>query len=104
MHPVTRIEIIADEVEMHKILESLDKVGIPGYTVIPNVLSKSTRGNASDDLAVTGLGNVYIMAHCPQELVKPLVEKIRPILNKFGGSCYLSEVMEIRSVKCVASL
>lgn len=105
MHAVKRIEIISDEVEMHKVLDGLDNIGVPDYTVIKNVQSKTSRGNASDDLAMTGLGgNVYVIFYCPQEKVKDVVAEIRPILNKFGGACYISDVMEIRSTHCVASL
>ncbi|MFN6065697.1 MAG: P-II family nitrogen regulator, partial [Pseudanabaena sp.] len=27
-----------------------------------------------------------------------------PIINKFGGACYISDAMEIISIQCVASL
>ena len=105
MHSVKRIEIISDEVEMHKVLDSLDNIGVPDYTVIRNVLSKTSRGNASDDLAMTGLGgNVYVIFYCKQEKVKDVVAEIRPILNKFGGACHISDAMEIRSVRCIASM
>ncbi|NJP09249.1 MAG: P-II family nitrogen regulator [Leptolyngbyaceae cyanobacterium RU_5_1] len=104
MHLVKRIEIVSDSVELAKLLESLDKVGVSSYTVIRNVASKGIRGTAFDDSAVTMLDNVYVIAFCPPEDIKPVVEAIRPILNKFGGSCWISEVMEIRSTRCVASL
>jgi len=50
------------------------------------------------------LDNVYILAFCMPDQIKPVVESIRLVLNKFGGTCYVSDVMEIRSVRCVASL
>ncbi|EAW36305.1 P-II family nitrogen regulator [Lyngbya sp. PCC 8106] len=104
MYPVTRIEFISDTVEMHKILDTLDRVGVSNYTVLRNVLSKSRQGEVSDDLAVTGLGGqVYIISYCLPDQVKTVVEEIRPILNKFGGSCYVCDVMEVRSVQCISS-
>jgi nitrogen regulatory protein PII len=106
MHPVKRVEIIATSLEMDKILASLDKVGVPGYTVIRNVTGKGPLGTVSDDvdLGTKKLSNVYVICCCPQEQVKPILEKIRPLLNKFGGVCYISDAIEIRSLKCVASL
>lgn len=104
MHPVKRIEIISTEIEMDKILDILDKLEVPGYTFIPNVQGKSRRGTVDDDLVMSKLGNAYVICCCPPELVKPIVEKIKPLLNKFGGVCYISDAMEIRSLKCVASL
>ena len=53
---------------------------------------------------MTMLDNVYIIAFCMPEQIKEVVENVRPLLNKFGGTCYISDVMEIRSVKCVASM
>jgi nitrogen regulatory protein PII len=103
MHPVKRIEIVADSVELGKLLERLDRSGVSSYTVIRNVAGKGIRGTVFDDSAVTMLDNTYIIAFCPPDQVTPVVEAIQPILNKFGGSCWISEVMEIRSVKCVAS-
>jgi nitrogen regulatory protein PII len=104
MHLAKKIEIISDSVELGKILESLDRMSISSYSVIHNVASKGIRGTVFDDSAVTMLDNVYVIAFCLPDQVKPVVEALRPILNKFGGSCWISDVMEIRSMKCVASL
>ncbi|GAB4320977.1 MAG: hypothetical protein OHK0047_03810 [Leptolyngbyaceae cyanobacterium] len=104
MHPVKRIEIISDSVELGKIVEALEKIGVTSYSIIHNVSSKGIKGTVFDDSAVTMLDNVYVIAFCSPDKAKPVVEEIRPILNKFGGSCWISEVMEIRSVRCIASM
>ncbi|MBW4635215.1 MAG: P-II family nitrogen regulator [Iphinoe sp. HA4291-MV1] len=103
MHLVKKIEIIANAFELSKILQGLDKSGVHGHAVIRNVAGKGLRGTA-EDLDMTMLDNVYIIAFCMPEYVKPVVENIKPLLNKFGGTCYISDVMEISSIKCVASL
>ncbi len=106
MHPVKRIEIIVSSMELPKILEALDNTDVTGYSVIKDVVGRSRWGKVSDDydLAATTLSDVYIIAYCPPETIKKVVEPIRPILNKYGGVCYVSEAMEIRSIKCVAKL
>jgi nitrogen regulatory protein PII len=103
MHLVKKIEVIANSFELGKILEALDKSNVHNHVVIRNVAGKGLRGT-TEDLDMTMLDNVYIIAFCMPEEIKPVVENIRPLLNKFGGTCYISDVMEIRSVKCVASL
>jgi len=103
MHLVKKIEVIANAFELGKILDSLNKSGVHSHIVIRNVAGKGLRGTA-EDLDMTMLDNVYIVAFCMPEEIKPVLENIRPLLNKFGGTCYISDVMEIRSVKCVASL
>jgi nitrogen regulatory protein PII len=101
MNPVKRIEIIANSIELERILKGLDKAGVPGYTIIRDVAGKSTRGDGTHDLAMTLLDNVYIVAFFPPEKIDAVTEHIRPILNKFGGSCFISDGMELRTTKCV---
>ncbi len=103
MHSVKRIEIIANSFELGKILDALKKGGSSGHVVIRNVAGQGFRGD-SEDLDMTMLDNVYIIAVCLPEKIKPVLETIRPILNKFGGTCYISDAMEIRSTRCIASL
>lgn len=102
MHLVKKIEIIANSFELGKILDSLEKSGVHGHAVIRNVAGKGLR--AGEDLDMTMLDNVYIIAFCMPEHIKTVAENVRPLLNKFGGTCYISDVMEIRSIKCAASL
>jgi nitrogen regulatory protein PII len=103
MHLVKKIEIIANSFELGKILDSLDKSGVHGHAVIHNVAGKGLR-EGREDLDMTMLDNVYIIAFCMPEQIKTVIENVRPLLNKFGGTCYISDVMEIRSIECVASL
>jgi nitrogen regulatory protein PII len=101
MLPVKRIEIIANYVELGKILEGLDKTGVNGCTVIRDVAGASTRDSGVDDLAMTMLDNVYIIAFCQPEKVTITAEAIRSILNKYGGSCFISDAVELRTTKCI---
>lgn len=105
MNLVKRLEIIVSSREMHKILEQLDKAGVPGYSVIRDVVGKSNWGEVSDDsdFAATTLSNVYILSFCAEEQITPVIERVRPLLNKFGGVCYVSDAMEVHSLRCVAS-
>ncbi len=104
MHPVKRIEILSDSVELAKILAGLEQVGVSSYTVIRNVVGRGVQGTVFDDSAVTMLDNAFVIAFCFPDQVKPVIEIIRPILNKFGGSCWISDATEIRSVRCVSSM
>jgi nitrogen regulatory protein PII len=103
MHTVKRIEIIANSFELGKILEGLEKSGVHSHAVIRSVAGKGLR-ERGEDLDMTMLDNVYIIAFCMPDLLKPVIENIRPLLNKFGGTCHITDAMEISSVKCIASL
>jgi nitrogen regulatory protein PII len=102
MQPIKRIEIFSDSVELGKILKGLKKAGVANCTVIRHVSGSGVRGTIGDDIDML-LENDYVIAFCTPEQVSPVVEIIRPILNKFGGSCYVSDVMEVQTVNCVAS-
>ncbi len=105
MHAVKRIEIIANSFELAKILDGLRQAGIGGHMVIRNVAGQGLGGHyGTEDLDMTMLDNVYVIAFCPPDKIKAAVEAIRPILNKFGGTCYVSDALEIRSVRCVSSM
>lgn len=101
MEPVKRIEIIANSQELEKVLKVLNHAGVPGYTVIRNVVGKGQRSITSDDLVDTSTSNVYIICFCPEAKVEQIGEELRPVLNRFGGICCISDAMQIRALKCV---
>ncbi|AKG20645.1 P-II family nitrogen regulator [Calothrix sp. 336/3] len=100
MNIVKRLEIIANYVELEKILQALEKAEVPGYTVIRDVAGKSSRGDGSHNMAMTMLDNVYIIAFFSPDKVTAVTNNIQPILNKFGGSCFISDAMELNTTKC----
>lgn len=104
MKTVSRLEIIVSSMEVPKILEVLDKTGVAVYSVIRDVVGKGLFGTVSDDMdfASSSLSNAYIISFCPPENLTQVVDAIRPVINKYGGVCYLSEAQEIRSIQCIA--
>lgn len=103
MHAVKRIEIVSDSVESHKIIKVLESVGVLNYTVIRNVVGKGVSGTNSGDLDMSMLENDYVIAFFLADKTKLLVENLRPVINKFGGACYVSDAMEINSVQYLSS-
>ncbi|MBE9008058.1 P-II family nitrogen regulator [Fortiea sp. LEGE XX443] len=101
MQPVKRLEIFANYVELGKILEALEKAGVVGHSVIKDVAGKGTRGKVANDLAMTMLDNVYIIAFFPPDKLTLVESNIRQTLNKFGGVCFISDAMEIETTRCV---
>ena len=95
MEPVKKIEIVTNSVELGKVLELLERVDVPGYSVIRNVIGKGDRGRASDDIEMTVLSNVYVMTVCTEEQVNKVVEAMRPILKRFGGVCLVSDAQSV---------
>jgi nitrogen regulatory protein PII len=97
MQPAKRLEMIADSIELQKLLAGLQKAGISRYTVIHNVEGWGVRGIMASTGDVTMLDTAYVIAFCTPEQVQSTVEILCPILKRFGGSCYVSDVMEVKS-------
>lgn len=68
------------------------------------MIGKGVSGTNSGDLDMSMLENDYVIAFFLADKTKHLIEQLRPIINKFGGACYISDAMEIISIQCVASL
>ncbi len=102
MNLIKKIEIIANSFELGKILKTLDKSDVHGHAVIRNVAGTGLR-EGSEDLDMTMLDNVYIIAFCLPERIDAVVDNLGPLLKKFGGTCYVSDVMEVKSAKTVAA-
>ncbi len=98
MHLVKKIEIIANSFELGKILAKLDKSDVHGHAVIRNVAGAGLR-EGSEDLDMTMLDNVYVMAFCLPERIDAVVANLQPLLDKFGGTCYISDVMAVTTTK-----
>ncbi|NJN23435.1 MAG: P-II family nitrogen regulator [Acaryochloridaceae cyanobacterium RL_2_7] len=103
MHQVKRIEIIANSFELSKLLKALRTSGIADHAVIRNVAGTQQHGG-KEDLDMLMIDNVYILAYCDPENLKGAIETIRPLLNKFGGSCHISDALEVRSMNCIEKL
>ncbi len=103
MHEVKRIEIIANSFELGKLLDALEKAGAHNYVVMRNVAGKQLHAG-KEDLDMTMLDNVFIVAFCDPDRLKPVVEAVRPLLNRFGGTCHVSDAFEVRSLKCTENL
>jgi nitrogen regulatory protein PII len=86
-----KIEIVANSLELDRILRALDRVGVKGYTVIRNVIGRGTRGTASDDIDMSMLSNVYIVVVCSVEQGEAIATAVKPILKKYGGVCFASD-------------
>lgn len=91
MQAVKKVEIITDALEMRKVGEVLETLGVTGYTVIKDVTGKGERGNQLGDELTDVFKNSYLVTACPPDQVERIIEAIRPILRKRGGVCLVSD-------------
>jgi nitrogen regulatory protein PII len=88
---VKKIEIVTNSLELPKVLEILEKLGVSGYTVIEDVIGKGKRGRVINDLETHALTNGYVMSICTEAQEQALVKAIRPVIKKYGGVCIVSD-------------
>lgn len=91
MQPIKRVEIVTDSLEMHEVIEQVNRLGISGYTLINEVLGKGERGLQSGDELTGVFKNSLLLVACEAEKIPGLVEAIRPMLKKRGGICLVSD-------------
>jgi nitrogen regulatory protein PII len=95
MQAAKKVEIVTVSVELERLCRVLDKQGVSGYTVIQDVTGKGHRGSRRGDELTDVFKNTYVFAVVPEELVAPIVEAVRPILQKYGGVCLASDVQSV---------
>jgi len=91
MELVKKVEIITNSLELDKVLNLLENVGVSGYTVIKDVTGFGDRGKVINDFDSSALTNGYVMSICTETQEEKVVETIRPILKKYGGVCIVSD-------------
>ncbi|HVT44040.1 MAG TPA: P-II family nitrogen regulator [Thermoanaerobaculia bacterium] len=95
MKPIKRVEIVTDSLELKRVLHILDELGVSGYTVIREVTGKGERGTRAGDELTDVFKNSYVMTACGEDDVGRIAEAIRPVLQRTGGVCLVSDAQWI---------
>lgn len=93
MEAVKRVEIVVDSVEVRRVTEALDRVGISGYTVIPTISGKGERGQRDGDGVSGVFANAYVLTACPEDQLAAVVDAVRPLLHETGGICLVCDAL-----------
>jgi len=90
---VKRIEIITGAHEFRQVIDVLEESGVTGYAVLSQVLGKGDKKVDSWDSLTGEVQNLMIVTTILEEKLRQLVESLRPVLKRFGGSCLVSDAM-----------
>jgi hypothetical protein len=97
MRPCKRIEIVIEEPMVPRLVELLDTLQTPGYTILPNAAGDGDRGiRRADELAGDSSNTVFIIATEDDALLERIVEGVRPLLSRSGGLCLISDAMSLQ--------
>lgn len=98
MKPAKKIEIVIESLQEPKVMRLLKELDFCGYTVLRDVGGLGTHGQHDAGHAFTdALTNSYIITVCSQEKAKQLASQIKPLLAKFGGICFMSDVSVVKT-------
>jgi hypothetical protein len=93
MKPLKKIEIITDSIELRRTLRTLEETSnISGYTLIKDTLGMGEIGARLDDELTDVIKNSYVMFVCPEDQANEILDGMRPVLDRFGGVCLVSDV------------
>lgn len=91
MEAIKRIEIVIDAAHTPELIKAVKAAGATGYTLFRDVQGSGDRGDRLGD----GLGNVYrncyLLIAADESLVEPIVTAARPLMEKHGGMCLVSD-------------
>lgn len=87
-----KVEVVIDNTHLRLVLEILESSGVSGYTIIRDVIGKGDRGTVLADEPSESFKNSYIFTICDEERAKSITSRIAPVIRRFGGACFLSDV------------
>jgi len=96
MIPVQRLEIIVDAPHSARITEVLQRHGLTGWSIVPNVTGVGERGARLGDELTGVSSNHLILTTCSEAALGPLIEDLRALLVRAGGMCLISEARWLR--------
>ena len=97
MKPSKRIEIVIEQPLAERLIETLQAVKAPGYTMLRNVGGSGDRGaRRADELAGDSSNCLFLIACDDPEAVQRIVEGVRPLLTRYGGICLVSDCQWLR--------
>ena len=96
MKTCKRIEIIIEHGLVNKVDACLSELGVSGYSLIPSVSGKGSRGERFDDDPVGTFTNSMFIIACDDEAEsRKIVEAVRPLLTRSGGVCLVTDAMAV---------
>lgn len=91
MEHVKRIEIVTLSLEIGRLCRALERAGVTDYTVIDDARGKGDRGVRGNDELSNVFKNSLLLTTCDPENLDRALDAIRPILERFGGVCLVSD-------------
>jgi PII-like signaling protein len=85
------LEIVIDAPYSPRVTHLLERHGMEGWTLLRGASGSGERGERLGD-EITGISNNHlILSTCPPAKLDSLLADLRPVLQRFGGMCLVSD-------------
>lgn len=90
-----KIEIIIESIKVPKIVEILEGLEVPGYTIVGSISGKGVNGVLDHNCKAKVFENTYMFTVCDEEMVDDILKPIYDILHDFSGACFVSDIRQM---------
>ncbi|MCB9493497.1 MAG: hypothetical protein H6679_04460 [Epsilonproteobacteria bacterium] len=95
MNAMKKIEIIVEAVQLPYVIMLIEQLALPGYTIINGVNGRGESGVHDGQGLDETCENSYIMVICSAQGAEKLTSLAIPLINKYGGICISSDVLQV---------
>ncbi len=96
MEQIKRIEFVIDAAHTPELVRMIKSVGATGYTLIRDVQGSGDRGDRTGDELSNVYRNCYIIVAAGAEIEQKLLDAARPLLERYGGMCLISDAQWLK--------
>ena len=90
-----KVSIVVESLKLKKMYNIIHKSKMPGYTIIPDVGGSGQTGRHDIEEVSDACRNSLITIICTPEEADRLTDEVRPIIQRHGGICFVSNVETI---------
>jgi nitrogen regulatory protein PII len=95
-HTRKKVELIVERQLLDAVLSVLEDLSAPGYTVVPTIAGDGHAGRWHQGGPAQPLQMVQVICITAAERVDPLLDRVMPLLDRYAGIVYLSDVEVVR--------
>lgn len=90
-----KIEIIIESVHVRVVVACLQKLQVPGYSIIRDVVGRGAHGDHDGRELSDVAHNSYVVIVCDDQQAKAIGSAMAEKTRKYGGICLISEVTRL---------
>jgi len=95
-HARKRLEVIVEQSYLGRVTEILDGRGAMGYTVLPTLAGKGTRGQWTPDPSSVLGSRVFIIAVAQESAIEGIMSGLRDLFAEIPGVAFVSDAQVLR--------